>query len=212
MLPSPSYNCFLFVLGERKKQLPCFSSTIGNYAEQKPIHARMKDSLSSSSCTTYKPISKFDGSQDGKPCAQESTNLAEKVKGSSISCPRQRCTAKTKSDSCKKRGDTELLASDVLTSRNLKEVKGKCDKLKAEIEAAQCKQTGSYRNDKILDVFTLNSKCEVSSHNQLARSSNARRLVSDDKVLKEGFATVWDLNANSTKRPQLHLSKQSILG
>ncbi|KAK1399336.1 hypothetical protein POM88_009199 [Heracleum sosnowskyi] len=134
--------------GDRKKHLPCFSSTIGNYAEQKPVHARMKD-------------------------------------------------AETKSDSCRKRGDAKLLASDVLTARNSKEVEGKCNKLKAETEAAQSKNTGSYRNDKVLGVSTLNSKCEVSSYNELSSSSNARRLVADDKVLKEGR----DLNTNSTKQP-----------
>lgn len=188
--------------GDRKKKFPCFSSTIDNYAEQKPIHARMKDSLSSSSCTTCKPISKVNGSQDGKVCAQEWTNLGEKVKGSSISCSRRRSTSETKSDSCQKCGDMKLLVPDVLAARNSKEVKDKCNKLKAEIEVAQSEMTGSYRNDKALNVSTLNSRCEVSAHNQLSSSSNPRKIVSDDKVLKEGLASVWDLNAtNSTKQP-----------
>lgn len=196
MLPSPSYNCCLLVLGDRKKQLPCFSSTIGKYAEQKPGHARMKDSLSSSSYTTYKPISKVNN-QDGKLCAQESTNFAGKVKGSSISCSRQRSTAETKTDSCQKSGDLKLLAPDALTARNSKEVKDKCNILKAEVEAAHFKKTGSYSNDKFLNVSTLNSKCELSSRNQLSSSSNRRKLVSDVKVSKEGLANVRDLNANS---------------
>ncbi|KAL8148550.1 hypothetical protein AgCh_005788 [Apium graveolens] len=164
--------------GDCKKQLQCFSSTIGNYAEQKSVQAKMKDRLLSSSCTTYKPISKVDN-KDGKLCAQGSTNLAEKVKGSSISCPRQCSTAETKSDSCQKCGDLKLLAPDALAARNSNEVKDKCNKLKAEVEAAQSKKTGSYSNDKVLNLSTSN--------------------ISDDKVLKEGLATVWNLNANSKK-------------
>lgn len=199
MFPSPSYNCCLLVLGDRKKQLPCFSSTIGNYAEEKPVHARMKDCLSSSSCTTNEPISKVDN-QDGKLCAQESTNLAEKVKGSCSSCSRQRSTAETKSNSCKRCGNLKLLAPDALTTRNSKEVKDKCSKLKAEVEVAQSKKPGSYSNDKVLNVSTLNSKSELSSRNQLSSSSNRRKLLSDVEVLKEGLATVWDVNANS-KQP-----------
>lgn len=192
---------FLLVSGDRKKQLPCLSSTIGNYAEQKPIHARMKDILSSSSCITYQPITKVDGSQDGKPRAQESTNLAEKFEGSSISRSRQRSTAETKSDSCQKCGEPKLLALDVLTAKNSKEAKDKCNKLKPEIEAAQSKKIGIYRNDRVVDVSTLHSKCEVSSHGQLSISSNSRKLVADDKILIERLATVWNLFAESTKKP-----------
>ncbi|KAL1823939.1 hypothetical protein ACET3Z_010717 [Daucus carota] len=128
--------------------------------------------------------------------AQESTNLAEKVQGSSISHPRQCSTAGTKSDSCQKCEDVEVLASDVLTAGNSKEVKDNCNKPQSEIDAAQLKKTGIYRNDRVLDVSTLNSKCEVLAHYQLSISCNSRNLVADDKVL----------NANCSKQP---ISKSS---
>lgn len=209
------FNC-PFGIGEGKRQLSLSASGVGNYAEQKPIHDKMKDNSSSNFLTADRPICKIsDSVPDGLPQSRESTNVAENVKESSNSRPRQSITAGGKSVPCQKCKDIghsaefcivdspqQPLAPDIPTSRSSKEAMDKGNRLKAAIEAAMLKKPGIYRKNRVPDqsdeVSVSSINCEVSSQDQLSNSSNPRKLVSGEEVNE--LESAWNSIADSKKQ------------
>ncbi|KAF1001935.1 ASI1-immunoprecipitated protein 2-like isoform X2 [Apium graveolens] len=198
--------------GEGKRQL---SSTggISNRVE-KSTQARLKDDCSSTSLSTERQVSKFNGGITDQ--ARESKDVVENVKETSISIPKQSSTAGGKIIPCQKCKDVghsvevctidspkQSLASDVLTSRSSKEAIHKDNRLKAAIEAALLKKPGIYRKNKVHDqsvgiAVSGNTNAEVCSQDHQTNTHNPRKLVPGEEVSKE-LASAWNFNTEFPK-------------
>ncbi|XP_057462366.1 uncharacterized protein LOC130752582 isoform X3 [Actinidia eriantha] len=182
------------------------ANEISSFAEQKPNQTSLMYDQSSE-FTAERPFCNADeGLPVVVPQPQESTNLGEKIRDSSIYHSRPSSTAggSAPCKKCKEIGHSAQLCpvenprsllGDASAAKSSREVMDKDNKLKAAIEAAMLKKPVIYRKNKMpyqsdeLSMSNTSLSCETRSLDQLSTPISTRNNFSAE-VVHEGHAVL----------------------
>ncbi|GMP70925.1 hypothetical protein CsSME_00029550 [Camellia sinensis var. sinensis] len=219
-------------LGEIKQQshLPraveaSLINGICSSAEQKANQTSLMDNPLSSTSTAERPSCNVNEDlPDLLPRPQESTNLGERIRESSVNRSRPSITTGGKSvpcQKCKEIGHSaqfctvdspQSLAVDA-SAASSREVMNKGNKLKAAIEAAMLKKPGIYRKNKMpdqsdgLSMSSANLGCQIGSQGQFSTSINTSNMFSANEV-HDGQAVLRISTADSCRQTTVNNMNQ----
>ncbi|GMP70926.1 hypothetical protein CsSME_00029550 [Camellia sinensis var. sinensis] len=194
-------------------------------AEQKANQTSLMDNPLSSTSTAERPSCNVNEDlPDLLPRPQESTNLGERIRESSVNRSRPSITTGGKSvpcQKCKEIGHSaqfctvdspQSLAVDA-SAASSREVMNKGNKLKAAIEAAMLKKPGIYRKNKMpdqsdgLSMSSANLGCQIGSQGQFSTSINTSNMFSANEV-HDGQAVLRISTADSCRQTTVNNMNQ----